>query len=88
MAELQKQFKYIYFEQDTENYRHYKTSVWVCRNKRSNDKLGLVKWYAPWRQYCFCPEPYTVFNTGCMSDIQNFIKQLSGRAHRPTGGKE
>lgn len=53
-----------------------KTSVWECRNNRSDDILGHVRWYAPWRQYCFYPNTETVFNKGCMNDICRFIDRL------------
>jgi hypothetical protein len=32
-----------------------KTLVWTIRNKNNGYVLGWVKWYAPWRQYCFYP---------------------------------
>lgn len=38
--------------------------------------LGKISWYAPWRQYCFMPEPGTVFSKGCLEEIQNYIKNL------------
>lgn len=57
-----------------------KTSVWECRNNRSDDALGRVQWYGPWRQYCFFPEPIDglVFNDGCLKDICHFMGQLRG----------
>ena len=33
------------------------------------DKLGVLKWYGPWRQYVFKSEPDCIFNVGCMNDI-------------------
>lgn len=82
--DFQTEFKYISFVQDTENYRHFRTSVWMCRNIRSGDSLGVVRWYGPWRQYCFYPSGETIFNKGCLIDIQTFIEQLSKRGKRPT----
>lgn len=38
--------------------------------------LGDVRWYAPWRQYCFLPEDDCVFSKGCMADINDFITKL------------
>lgn len=38
--------------------------------------LGVLKWYVSWRQYCFFPQPETVFNKGCLEDINHFITQL------------
>ena len=65
-------YQYIHFKvlDDTR-----KTTVWQCLSNRSNDCLGLVKWYGPWRQYCFFPFGETVFNVGCMNDVCDFIKR-------------
>ena len=54
-----------------------KTSVWECRSNNSNECLAVIKWYSPWRQYCFFPTPETVFNIGCLEDINHFIKTKS-----------
>lgn len=66
-------YKYIYFVKIEDKP---KTSVWWCRSKKNGGILGEVKWYGPWRQYCFFPEPDTVFNVTCHDDINNFIRQL------------
>jgi len=52
-----------------------KTRVWNCRGNHGDNLLGEVKWYAGWRQYCFFPAPSTVFNKGCLEDINSFINQ-------------
>jgi hypothetical protein len=38
--------------------------------------LGHIKWYGPWRQYCFWPSPQTIFNPACLQDIREFIGDL------------
>ena len=53
-----------------------KTSIWNCYNLKSGDRIGRVKWYCTWRQYCFLPENETVYSRGCLCDINNFIEQL------------
>jgi hypothetical protein len=54
-----------------------KTKVFEVRNKLYGDLLGQVKWYAPWRKYCyFIDAPGLVFDAGCLSDIQDFINTL------------
>ena len=53
-----------------------KTEIWNIISKSSEFILGRVKWYGPWRQYCFFPSPHTVFNHTCMMDINDFIKKL------------
>lgn len=64
-----------------------KTDTWRVLSRRSGDVLGLVKWYGAWRQYCFFPGLGTVFNVGCMNDINEFIgKQMDARRKAKTYG--
>ena len=53
-----------------------KTEIWNILSKSSSFILGQVKWYGPWRQYCFFPSPNSVFNPTCMLNINAFIKEL------------
>ena len=70
---MKTKYKHIHFvmiEQKT------KTSVWVYLTNQENDGLGSVKWYSPWRRYCFFPVAETVYEKTCLTDIIHFIKQL------------
>lgn len=51
-----------------------KTSVWTITSK-SGSTLGVVWWFGRWRQYCFEPQPDTVFNVSCLDDIARFIQK-------------
>jgi hypothetical protein len=54
-----------------------KTKGFEVISKLSSDVLGFVKWYAPWRKYCFFTAgPDFVFDSRCLADIQNFISGL------------
>jgi len=53
-----------------------KTGVYECRNNKVNDVLGIVKWFAPWRQYCYFPSVQAVYSRGCLADIQKFIDHV------------
>lgn len=56
-----------------------KTDAYICLNVHSNDQLGVISWYGPWRQYCFfvgSVRGEVVFSAGCLKDIQTFIKSL------------
>lgn len=77
MEERITRYKFIHF---IETAKKPMTSTWECRNNHSDDCLGTVKWYGPWRQYCFFPEPIDglVFNDGCLKDICHFMGQLRG----------
>lgn len=51
-----------------------KTLIFHVKSKSSGTLLGTIKWYGAWRQYCFYPEPSTIFNRGCLKDIENYIE--------------
>lgn len=53
-----------------------KTLVVKILSKSSGDRLGSIRWYGPWRQYCFYPSPDTIFNKGCMNDVVKYIDKL------------
>lgn len=69
-------YKYIHFE--LVDMPNRKTSVFLCRNNSSKAILGQIKWYGPWRQYCFFPNDLaeTVFNVACLQDICHFIGMI------------
>lgn len=55
-----------------------KTITVHVTNNASGGLLGQIKWYAPWRQYCFFPADDCVFNHSCLTEIVQFI-QIIGR---------
>jgi hypothetical protein len=69
--------EYNYLSFDFTEKQPKKTSSWNCRNKRTKDVLGVVKWYSAWRQYCFFPTCPAVYNNSCLSDISDFLTQLN-----------
>ena len=50
-----------------------KTKVYEVYNTRYGALLGVVKWYGPWRRYCFWPQANCIFSAGCMEDVAQFI---------------
>ncbi len=67
-------YKYLIFEKAAQ--QSPKTSVWECKNAKSGTVLGIVKWYGPWRQYCYFPTVQAVYSAGCLNDMADFINQL------------
>ena len=57
------------------------TSVFAIRSIKGQAPLGQIKWYAPWRQYCFFSNPIfeTVLSKRCLQDITAFIQTLMKR---------
>lgn len=49
--------------------------------KQSGIQLGVIKWHAPWRKYCYFPNDATLYDANCMSDIVEKIK-LEMKARR------
>ncbi len=60
-----------------------KTTIWNIVSVSPQRILGQIKWYAPWRQYCFFPAANTVFNNECMDLIQAKITELMGSKVKP-----
>lgn len=51
-----------------------KTNIWKVTSKSSGNCLGFIKWYNPWRQYCFSSWDDSTFNDGCLQDIIHFLQ--------------
>ena len=65
-----------------------KTRIWIVASTLDKEDsreqytwLGQVKWYAPWRRYCFFPAERTIFEQQCLRDIADFCAQQT-IAHR------
>jgi hypothetical protein len=59
-----------------------KTEIYRVQNKNSTDKLGLIKWHAPWRQYTFLTSGVdAIFSAGCLLDIATFVG-MATEAHK------
>lgn len=60
-----------------------KTAIYeVCENGEPEDypqeyPLGEIKWYAPWRGFCFFPCRETVFDAGCLTQLCEWIAVLN-----------
>lgn len=53
-----------------------KTSVHEVLTKEGDELLGKIKWFPRWRCYSFFPEPNTVFERTCLTDIVKFVEGL------------
>jgi hypothetical protein len=54
-----------------------KTAVYGIFSKHHGDRLGTVKWFGPWRQYCFFCTDVSVFSSTCFQALQKFIDGLN-----------
>jgi len=82
-AEGKKEYRYIHFVKAEEKP---KTEVWTCHNNSTEAHIGTVAWHPHWRQYCYFTKG-AIYSSGCMADIQDFIKWLDGRRKARANGQ-
>jgi len=65
-----------------------KTPTYRIWNRRGEMAIiGRIRWYGPWRQFCFFPCADTAWSDGCLADVRNFLGRLKAqRAARRTSG--
>lgn len=73
---MKTKYKYIFFKLYGESITG-KTVIYQCKTLNSRETIGEAKWFGQWFQYCFFPEPDTIFNSGCLKDIQDFLNNLN-----------
>jgi len=77
-------YRYIQFHRAAK--QNPKTWIYLVRtNNIQGELLGIVKWFARWRQYGFYPETGTVFEKTCLSDIKEFCIELNERQRLRNG---
>lgn len=55
-----------------------KTPIYKLFSMSNHDiKLGEIKWFGAWRQYCFYPEGNTIFDRKCLTYINNFLEEVN-----------
>jgi len=56
-----------------------KTKVFMVNPKNSDYELGEIRWYSPWRHYCFFPTMRfeTVHSDRCLLSISQFLTALN-----------
>jgi len=58
------------------------TKIWEVRSKSQDSRLGRVRWWSPWWQYIFIPEPGTLYSSDCMRDIAAFCEEAAKKHKR------
>jgi len=54
-----------------------KTKRFLIQSKNGNATLGYIRWYAPWRKYCYYSIAGGIFDVACMLEIVSFINKLT-----------
>lgn len=68
-------------------YRHVKFEIWgleelkkwECLSKRTDNTLGWVIFYEPWKKWVIEYKPECIFDSACSKDISHFLGQLDAR---------
>jgi len=71
--------KYKYIQFCRARKQNPKTWIYIVRANYDYALLGIIKWFARWRQYGFYPEQGTVFEKTCLKDITEFCIELNER---------
>lgn len=66
------------------NDRHAKrkTDSWEVWSLESATHLGTVRWWSPWRRYCFYPRAGTVWEQDCLRSIATFIENATAEQRK------
>ena len=59
------------------NEQRPRTLVVDVLSKTDGGSLGQVRWYAPWRHYCFFPIEGCVWSDRCLKDISIYVQLLN-----------
>jgi hypothetical protein len=51
------------------------TKRWMVYPVSSNDELGSIGWYAPWRRYVFYTLEDRLFDVDCFRNIADFMER-------------
>lgn len=57
--------------------KNRKTRSYCVREIGTGLLLGKISWYGPWRGYCFFPNHGTVFDGGCLRQIDEWLSDLT-----------
>lgn len=75
MELVRKEFTYFYIDEIIP-LKPKKTKVFHVYNKNTHARLGYIQWYPAWRQYCFFPDPQTLWSKGCMTELNQFLTEI------------
>ena len=59
-----------------------KTDVYGVNSKNTNEPIGYISWYVPWRKYCYSPNANTIYDSGCLNEIGLVCKELTIKHRR------
>lgn len=66
---MKTRYKYIHFVESGKKFD-------IITN-HEGQFLGTIQWWFEWQEFVFCPYVITQWSVGCLSDIIDFIDQLT-----------
>lgn len=65
-----------------------KTPIFYIGERRGSG-LGEIRWYAPWRSFCFFTYADKVFDNGCLAKILEWVNAANDQwKHRSAGNRD
>lgn len=55
-----------------------KTNIYFIKNN-SGCCIGEIRWYGPWRKFCFFPAPDTIWDNKCINAVYESIKYITDK---------
>jgi hypothetical protein len=74
---------YLTFQDGGESFSG-KTKIWRVMTVAGGTELGQIKWYGPWRRYCFYTEEPMIFDHTWLEEILGFVGRVNAE-HREKG---
>lgn len=68
-----KKYKFITIKKD-ENRKFKNRDCYSIFNNKTQDELGWIFYYIPWKQYVLSANSTAVYNKDCLRDIADFIE--------------
>ena len=56
--------------------------AYIIASSRTGDKIGLVEWYKPFREYVLDAENGAAFSHECLSALSKFLRDLNQKEGR------
>lgn len=78
MNEIKTNYKSDYFYITEEILPNRKTPIYNIINN-NNLKIGQIRWYGPWRKFCFYPDSDTIWDNKCLQDVLNIINDYNSK---------
>ena len=72
------QFKHITITAETSSPHR-----WSIRSNSDDFLLGWIRWYAPWRRWCFLPCEGTVWSNDCLACVQAAVEVIARVEGKP-----